>query len=171
MKPPFPAFRVIVPVVLGLWMVAAGPLAARTFTDRQGREIEAEITAVSGTDVTLRLSNGKSYTIPIDKLSDADRLFVEVWEAPAGKADPAGGGAPKTPAAVPSNIRYSITIEADKERLGKGETIESAMGEVTPEDWIYLVSLRNRSGVDLEGLEMSYRIYVDPEASVKLTPV
>jgi hypothetical protein len=152
---------------LGLLLVSTGPLAARVFTDRQGREIEAEITAVSGPNVTLRLANGKTYTIPVEKLSDSDRLFVEVWEDPGNKAAPGDGKSPETPAAVPSNIKYSIAIEADKERLAKRDKIKDGTGEVTPEDWVYEVVLRNQSGVALEGVEMSYRIYVEPEASSK----
>jgi|GEM_PF-2624256 len=144
----------------------AAPVGARTFTDRQGRKIEAEITGVSGSKVTLRLANGKSYTLPVSRLSDADQFFVSMW-----KDAPEGGGSGKegtTGVAIPPGIQYAIEIEADKKRVKKRPTIESDTGEVTPEEWIFEVKLENGSRARLEGLEMSYRIYVDPKASEKI---
>lgn len=162
------------PLLVGAFgLLALLPAAAelRTFTDRQGRELEAEITAVEGTKVTLRLASGKSYTLPIAKLSDTDQLFIDVWkdlpkDGAAGKS-----GSEKRKPSIPSGIAYAIEIEVDKERVKKGSTQEGDMGEVTPEDWIFEVALENRSRAELEGLEISYRIYVDPKASAKLSPI
>ena len=58
--------------------------AMRTWTDNTGKhQVEAELVAVSGLvaagggKVTLKKADGKTTTIPLDKLSDADRRFAE----------------------------------------------------------------------------------------------
>jgi hypothetical protein len=138
--------------------------ATRTFTDQKGREIEAEIVSVAGTKVTLKLANGRTSTIPIKVLSKGDQTFVRLWQdadriVPGGKADPV----------IPKNITYRLRLEVDKERTKKGTKTRVETAEVRTDEWIYEVELENRSRVNLEGLEMSYRIYVDPKASAKLT--
>ena len=69
---------------------------ARTFTNTEGRRIEAEIVSVSGTQVTLKLAQGATAIFEIAKLSAADQTFVKAWRPPAtssGKKDePAKGG-------------------------------------------------------------------------------
>ena len=52
--------------------------ALRTFTDTKGRKIEAQIVSVAGANVTLKLANGRSSTIPIKLLSENDQMFVKV---------------------------------------------------------------------------------------------
>ncbi|MCU0781101.1 MAG: hypothetical protein MUF04_08375, partial [Akkermansiaceae bacterium] len=66
------------------------------------------------------------------------------------------------------NISSLIGIDAKKVRVAKGEKKEVNEGEVSGERWAFAVEVRNRSQVDLEGLKLSYRIYVDPQASKKL---
>ena len=41
-----------------------------TWTNDKGRSIEATYIASNGTDITLKLTNGKSATIPLSTLSD-----------------------------------------------------------------------------------------------------
>lgn len=41
-----------------------------TWTNDKGRSIEATYVASNGTDITLKLTNGKSATIPLSTLSD-----------------------------------------------------------------------------------------------------
>lgn len=69
---------------------------ARTFTNTEGRRIEAEIVSVSGTQVTLKLAQGATAIFEIAKLSAADQTFVKAWRPPAassGQRDgPAKGG-------------------------------------------------------------------------------
>jgi hypothetical protein len=159
-------------VLSALALLVALPASAetRTFTDNQGREIEAEVTGVSGSQVTLRLAGGKSYTIPIAKLSKADQLFVKVWKDLAKDAPSANeGGSEGNRPAVPANVEYVLEFKADKERVKKGIKNKVESGESRRDDWIYEVELENRSRVELEGLEMSYRIYVDAAATAKLS--
>ncbi|BCX46795.1 hypothetical protein HAHE_07030 [Haloferula helveola] len=143
---------------------------ARTFTDQQGREIEAEVTSVSGSNVTLLLDSGKKYTFPISKLSSADQLYIKLWKADPKKfeTDKPDASGDSKPAAIPDNIDYSIEIEPEKERIRKGSKTDVGNGEITPEEWIFEIELENWSRAPLEGLEVSYRIYLDTKASDKI---
>lgn len=70
------------------------PLGARTWTDRDGRAMEAEIVAADDLQVTVN-KGGKEFKIPLERLSDDDREYVEEWlgEQEDKGGDP-GGGAP-----------------------------------------------------------------------------
>ncbi|MEO0795369.1 MAG: C39 family peptidase [Verrucomicrobiota bacterium] len=61
-------------------------VSARTFTDASGRTMEAEIVEYTGGDkVTILRDDGKQFTIPLNRLSDADQEFVRNWTPPAPK--------------------------------------------------------------------------------------
>jgi hypothetical protein len=54
---------------------AAGKL--RTWTDVTGKyKVEAELVKIENGQVTLRKANGDRTTLPVDKLSEADREFL-----------------------------------------------------------------------------------------------
>jgi hypothetical protein len=67
---------------------------ARTWTDTQGRTIEAELVSSTSADVTLRLdSNQKVVTLLLTRLSAADLEYLKTTgETPAKKEDPKAGG-------------------------------------------------------------------------------
>lgn len=50
------------------------------FTDIQGRKITAELQMVQDGNVTLKRSDGKIFTIPLEKLCEEDQAFVLDWE-------------------------------------------------------------------------------------------
>lgn len=155
--------------ILALFTLMPAVAKPRTFTDQKGRKIEAELVAVAGKKVTLRLTNGKDYTIPIGTLSKDDQFFVEVWadmekKSGAGKAGESGKSTP----VIPDNIDYQFEFEVDKKRTKKGSMGKVQSGEIRTDEWGFEVEVENRSRVTLEGLEMSYRIYVDPKASAKV---
>lgn len=59
-----------------------GPFAriavGRTYTNTEGKKIEADFISATETHVTLRLTkNGKMYTLPLEKLSAADCDYIE----------------------------------------------------------------------------------------------
>ena len=65
-----------------LALLVLGPaLSARTFTNTEGRSIEAEIATATATTVTLRLANRRTTTIPLETLSEADRTLIAEWIA------------------------------------------------------------------------------------------
>lgn len=57
------------------------PLAAevRVFTDVQGRQIEAELVEVSGDAAKIRRKAGGEFTLPLERLSPADRDYITQW--------------------------------------------------------------------------------------------
>ena len=52
--------------------------SARTWTDNDGRSIEAEIVAANELQVTVN-KGGKEFKLPLARLSDKDREFVKQW--------------------------------------------------------------------------------------------
>lgn len=74
------------------FMMVAGTLCAeeavRTWTDVQGRQIEAKLLGTE-TDKVRVLINGREVTIPLERLSEADRKYVEDSTQNGSKAEPA----------------------------------------------------------------------------------
>lgn len=109
-----------------LGLSASGLLQAemRTWKNKAGVAIEAEMTAVdvAARTITIKRGDGQTFTIPIDSLSDADRTYAaEQWKkmqaAPAGTPAPAPApaGAPaatpaKGGAAAPAPARPALAI-------------------------------------------------------------
>lgn len=68
---------VLLPVVCGLVMAMAVPAAARKWTSKDGRfSTEAELIEVADGKVTLKKESGDTITVPLDRLSMADRRYV-----------------------------------------------------------------------------------------------
>lgn len=70
------------PLIL-LLTLACLPLHARTFTNAQGVRIEGEIQNVQGSEVTLKLADGRTVTFAIALLSEADQKHVRAWRPDA----------------------------------------------------------------------------------------
>lgn len=51
----------------------------RTFTNTEGKAIEAELVRVEGTDAILKLANNSTAKVPITSLSQSDAEFVNAW--------------------------------------------------------------------------------------------
>ncbi|HEY8902087.1 MAG TPA: SHD1 domain-containing protein [Chthoniobacterales bacterium] len=77
-------------VFFGCLLIAACRAEIRTFTDRQGRTVQAEAEGVSNGNVALRLANGSTITVPMAALSDADQS----WLRTSGSGSSAGATAP-----------------------------------------------------------------------------
>lgn len=66
---------------------------ARPFTNTQGKTIEADLVDVSGDSVKIRQPGGQEFTLPIATFSEADRKFIQSWEA--DRRAKLAAGAPK----------------------------------------------------------------------------
>ena len=53
----------------------------RIFTNKAGRKIEARIVSSEGGKVTIARKDGKSFTIAISSLSEADQNYIATWVA------------------------------------------------------------------------------------------
>jgi len=68
--------RFLLPGVLGALLCLAA--SGRTWTDTSGKKIEAEIVGVEEGKVVLKFK-GKDVRLPLERLSEDDRKFVEEW--------------------------------------------------------------------------------------------
>jgi hypothetical protein len=101
-------------------------LDARTWTDVQGRKIEAELVTSTTTDVTLKLETGKTVTLPLTRFSEEDLTFIKE-SAKQDKADPkagAEGNGLNFDDPWPQTIRFAedpqiqtVTEDKDKKRF------------------------------------------------------
>ncbi len=75
-------------LVLGLSLAAAWAQAPelRTFTNAQGKAIQAKLVAVSGPNVTLEMADGRKFVLAITALSAADQQYIKSAPAPAAAA-------------------------------------------------------------------------------------
>jgi formylglycine-generating enzyme required for sulfatase activity len=94
---------------------------ARKWTDRMGKyTIQAEFVDFKDGKVQLRQENGKEVTIPIEKLSDADRQFVQQQS----KGKPVPEGPPKKLTVdLSGRVKMEmVLIPADEFKMGDDES-------------------------------------------------
>jgi hypothetical protein len=102
----------------------------RDWTNTGGKTITAELIQVSGGDLTLKMANGKEYTVALNTLSSADSEFVSAWTenqaALAGALKPATESLMSLPGAL---IYHSDLKEMDSSwSMAKGDWVASASG-------------------------------------------
>lgn len=76
------------PLILVLSACLIVSAAARTWTDVQGRKIEATLMRVEGANVILRMADGREVPYPLAKLSEEDRKFADANRLPADTKKP-----------------------------------------------------------------------------------
>lgn len=103
--------------------------AERTWTDDQGRKVQAVFGGVRGNDVLLKLSNGQTVPFAIARLSPVDQDFVKTQSStPSGNA--ANGG---TTAASPARPPLDKRTFPDKIEVS-ARTIEANPVSEKPEE-------------------------------------
>jgi hypothetical protein len=65
-------------LLLLLALSPGSPLSARTWIDKDGRTMEAEIVSADEVHVTVS-KGGKEFKLPLDRLGEKDREFVSEW--------------------------------------------------------------------------------------------
>ncbi|MCL4202011.1 MAG: formylglycine-generating enzyme family protein [Pirellulaceae bacterium] len=119
---------------------AMGAPIQRTWTDSSGRfHIEAELLEVKNGQVTLKKVDSSTVTLPLEKLSEADRAFLRRHVA-TGLPDEVGKwtGAGETPQAATTNVAPKTPAAAKPPAVartpeagpstGDGKTIEVELG-------------------------------------------
>lgn len=85
------ANKYILHCLASVWLcLFASHLSARTFINQAGKKIDAELVSVQGDKVTIKVANGKVFTLDIATLSKADQEFVRNQDkrvAPNAKPD------------------------------------------------------------------------------------
>jgi len=74
------------------WFLVVSVAGARTWTDNQGRKIEAEFSGINDGHVMLVMSGGQEYKFPIEKLSPDDQKWVADNAQAADNAELADSG-------------------------------------------------------------------------------
>lgn len=124
-----------------LLLALAAPLEARTFTSADGRTVDADIVAATAENVTLKLTGGQTVVSTLDRFSPSDREFIAAWL----KQNPA-------------KINYSFQVSYTKDKMGSRKQ-KSGSVSVTVEAWLCRIKLANRSGQDLENVDLNYSIF------------
>ena len=79
--------------LLGSLLACLTSADARPWTSADGKTIEAEILALQGDQVTLKTERGE-FTLPLDRLSEADQAYAKDWLAKkSSPTSPAAGPA------------------------------------------------------------------------------
>ena len=82
------ANRVFLVLSLSLATAFAQLSELRTFTNAQGKAVQAKLVGVSGSNVTIETAAGQKFTFPITSLSAADQQYIKSAGAPTAAAAP-----------------------------------------------------------------------------------
>ena len=128
---------------------------ARTWTDKSGRfQLEAELVKVEDAKAHLKGSDGQVVVVPVEKLSDADRAFIEKAqkgqpaasdakgaEPPSGKEAKTAGGSPAKHSTRPRKAKTPArkgrfqTSFAEHSPLSESKRILARMLSPKAETW------------------------------------
>ncbi|MEM7144537.1 MAG: hypothetical protein AAF591_05350 [Verrucomicrobiota bacterium] len=149
-------------LLAGLFILGVLPgdlVWAKTWTDREGNEIEAELVGYSPADeVVTVLKQGKEFRLPLARLSDGDRDFVLSFHANKVKANAARAGelrglfdsVPVEKRAFPTPEGYLGTKDAQRyvqSFLWRGETPLQALGYDPAKERLAIWAPENYDGV------------------------
>jgi hypothetical protein len=112
----------VLPIMISsLMIVAAPPDSPRGWTDSTGEySVEATLVEIEEDSVVLKKAGGDVITVPITRLSEADRRYLEGLSKP-GPTQPAGGsGVEESAPLEPGSVRMSAAS------VNAGETIPVA---------------------------------------------
>ncbi len=115
----------------------------RTFTNLEGKTIRAAIESVGDDTVGIRREDGRSFSIPLESLSQSDREFIQSWVVGERLAD---------------ENQLRIETRRSSGETVKDDSIEGLLVEKT--DGFYTLVLENRSGIDLRDFEIRYAIRI-----------
>jgi hypothetical protein len=129
----------------------------RTFTNAQGKAIQARLVAVNGSIVTIAMANGQEFTLGINTFSAADQAYIK--------------SAPPPPAAAttPDAFRYKpgpndkISADAVNEALGQPLFSDTMLWMSSAEEVAKKMSIPPESKTKLAS---SYRAYTKDDYMV-----
>ncbi len=101
-------------LLVGLLLTAAAPASARKWNSSSGKfTIEAELVEAKDGNVQLKRPDGKIITVPIDKLSNADRDHLAAITKSKEKAE-ATEPTPDAVIAAIKKLRWRINVDKNK---------------------------------------------------------
>jgi hypothetical protein len=114
--------------------------AFRTFTDLEGRTIEAEILEADKTEVRIRRDDGRVFDLNRSRLIEADQQYIDDW--------------------IRKRAFAFGDLEVSTWRVRKGaERSETQSTKNIEEEWCYKVSIANKSRADFNNLSVEYRVF------------
>ena len=137
-------------IIACLWC-ASSAVFAREFMDTQGRKLDGELIAVSGSQATIkRTADGRLFQINPATLSKEDQQFIAAFAA--------------------QNVHHDFEVKSTKTKLGKTKSKEGVV-TVETEEWAYKLTLTNRSSGDVSALRVDYWLFRrDDDGKNKLPP-
>ncbi len=115
----------------------------RKFTDNQGRTIEASVVGVDSAMVEIRMANGRLFRVPREKFSEKDQEYFDKWESLQA-------------------LKNERTFEISARRRDENESESRGSGIIRKNrDGFYEITVENRTGSDIEGLELRYLIRIE----------
>ncbi|MCP5537613.1 MAG: hypothetical protein H7A51_15445 [Akkermansiaceae bacterium] len=113
-----------------------------TFTNTEGKSIEAEIVGVSSGKVSLKMKGGKIYTLPFTSLSESDQAYIKDWHA-QNKSNVNPGDLSLTVTKKSARVR----VPRDKEKSKQGASTKLSIQEVS-----YQFKLSQRKATPIENI-------------------
>ena len=147
------------PIKLALGIAALSltlAAAPRTWTDRDGRTVEADLVRTEKDSVVIRRADGREFTLPRDRLSPADLAFLDQLPASANT-----GPVPAHPSEPPA------WIEPLNRALGLPLFADANLWDDPPAEVAKRLRLRPESVTP--GYE-SWRVYIRPPAPLLGVP-
>lgn len=144
----------LLPAWLGLTLTAAAVAGEmHTWTNKDGRTVQAEFVELSATDVTIRREDGQTFKVPKDTLSDADLAY-------AAKAD--------------ANRPITVKLEVSRAMFSSNST--QTVSEITStEHWGYNITVGNTSPLTGQNIRVDYLLFLrhnpGPGRSIALQPL
>ena len=126
----------------GLFPIS-GEVSGRTFKDSQGREIEADLVAVSGDSVVIK-RGGRDFTVKISQFSIDDQAFIKDWIQ-------------KNPDA--EKFRFSYFVDFDAETASSRKVDYDERLQSRP--YVCSASVTNRNPGALKGVKVACQVIVE----------
>ncbi|MFA6288876.1 MAG: hypothetical protein WC661_15955 [Opitutaceae bacterium] len=149
--------RLVVFTGLFLGLGASGLHAEmRTFTDKQGRSLKAELVSVDGDKVTIKREDGQTFVLSLATLSDDDQKSLKDWAA-----QQAAKPQPLPPGSLVVELSRGVfdTNKKDSDvTLVNGNVVKNGR-TTTEEKWGYSVTIQNKTAKALESLRADYRLF------------
>ncbi|MEP4077351.1 prolyl oligopeptidase family serine peptidase [Haloferula sp.] len=147
-----------------LTLILAAVAQARQWTSIDGRKLEAEFVSSSDNKVILkRDADGEVFTLPVDKLSEADREWIEDnKDKPAPTEPPAKMEGPAAELLTGSWVL--------REEKGLPYTIFGAADLDANKKYPLVISLHGKSNNDVNGKQKQYLKHFEQDARYQKNP-
>ena len=139
---------------------------AREWTSKQGSTINAELVSQTETHLTLKKSNGKKLTLPIDSLSQTDQQFIKSQKKPTEEATKSKGG--KKGSKVDYGTKKKVKMYLPTLNEGKGQGYfayyegEAYIARMLPNATLQILLVENGKTVDNWSLDIIASSYHKP---------